>query len=474
MEEEERNFEAEHPFGDDNGVRLSGGFGGGYRGGGGWRAKKLDLPIFNGANPDGWIMRAERFFHFYRLTEEEKVEAAVVSLDGDALLWYQWEHRRRPIHRWEEIKALLLKEFRPSVTGTLYGQWMDLRQTGSVEEYRRKFIELIAPLEGITEEVALGKFISGLKEGVKNELWVTGPRNLELAMDQALRIDNKQKALGRNLSYSQNSWGTAKSYHPTSFSKPATPAQSNYSTYSTASNTLSPNKSSPNLIAKTLPIAKPLGELRRLSEKDLQYKREKGLCFRCDEKWHVGHKCKQKELSVLLTYEEEGEEEGIELADTTMEDPYPAHHNLVTYTSDTNPPNQPSPEISLNSVMGLTSPKTLKLEGSIKGEKVVVMIDPGATHNFISLETIQRLQLPVSPSKSFGVSLGTGAAVQGEGECKQVEVVMQGVVIMEDFLPLPLGNSDIILGIQWLEKLGTMTTNWKTQTLVFKGGTQWC
>lgn len=145
-----------------------------------------------------------------------------------------------------------------------------------------------------------------------------------------------------------------------------------------------------------------------------------------------------------------------------------------THTPDTNPPNQPSPEISLNSVMGLTSPKTLKLEGSIKGEKVVVMIDPGATHNFISLETIQRLQLPVSPSKSFGVSLGTGAAVQGEGECKQVEVVMQGVVIMEDFLPLPLGNSDIILGIQWLEKLGTMTTNWKTQTLVFKGGTQWC
>lgn len=26
----------------------------------GWRLKKLDLPVFEGKNPDGWILRAER------------------------------------------------------------------------------------------------------------------------------------------------------------------------------------------------------------------------------------------------------------------------------------------------------------------------------------------------------------------------------------------------------------------------------
>lgn len=44
---------------------------------------------------------------------------------------------------------------------------------------------------------------------------------------------------------------------------------------------------------------------------------------------------------------------------------------------------------------------------------------------------------------------------------------LQGVTIIKDYLPLQLGNSDIILGVQWLEKLGTVSTNWKTQTLKF-------
>ena len=56
------------------------------------------------------------------------------------------------------------------------------------------------------------------------------------------------------------------------------------------------------------------GEVRRLSDSELQKKREKGLCYRCDEKWAPGHRCKKKELTVLLTYDmdeaEQEEEEG--------------------------------------------------------------------------------------------------------------------------------------------------------------------
>lgn len=134
------------------------------------------------------------------------------------------------------------------------------------------------------------------------------------------------------------------------------------------------------------------------------------------------------------------------------------------------PPDPIQPEISLNSVMGISSPRTLKLLGQIGGDNVVVMIDPGATHNFISNALAKKLGIPINQSKSFGVSLGTGEAVQGEGECRSIVLELQGIVIIENYLVLPLGNSDLILGIQWLEKLGTMTTNWKTQMLKFQMG----
>ncbi|KAL8103695.1 hypothetical protein AgCh_028042 [Apium graveolens] len=60
--------------------------------------------------------------------------------------------------------------------------------------------------------------------------------------------------------------------------------------------------------------------------------------------------------------------------------------------------------------------------------------------------------------------------VQSNGECKSVVLKLQNLTIVEDFLPIALGNSDLILGLQWLEMLGTMTANWKSQRIKFKLG----
>lgn len=129
-----------------------------------------------------------------------------------------------------------------------------------------------------------------------------------------------------------------------------------------------------------------------------------------------------------------------------------------------------TPEVFLNFVVGLSSPKTLRLKGLVSGEEVIVMIDPGATHNFISLSLIEKLQLPLVQTKEFGVSLGNGESVKGSGECRGVLVQFEEVEVVEDFLPFILGNSDVLLGLQWLEKLGTVTTNWKSQRMSFKVG----
>lgn len=74
-------------------------------------------------------------------------------------------------------------------------------------------------------------------------------------------------------------------------------------------------------------------------------------------------------------------------------------------------------EVSLNSVMGIDNPKTMKMVGTINGREIVVMIDPGATHNFIAPRAVEMLKLRVQGTKEFAVSLGTWKAIRGWGEC---------------------------------------------------------
>nr|KAJ0228165.1 hypothetical protein LSAT_V11C100046520 [Lactuca sativa] len=418
-------------------------------GGTNWRFRKLDMPLFDGENPDGWILRAERYFNFYRLSEADKMEAAVVALEGDALLWYQWEHTRRPVTRWDEMKSLLLRQFRPGTAGTLHQQWLALIQSGSVLEYQRAFIELLAPLNNIPDDITLGHFINGLQEEIRSEVQLLSPISVEQAMTLAIKVERKLNSqLHRKSSLSTvtprtNTSGTL------SGTPLITPLKTTY--FPPRSSTVPTH--TPAVSIKN--PSKPGGEVRRLSDKELQYKRSKGLCFRCDEKWSAGHQCKRKELSVLLMQEEE----------TGEEDPPDEVNEFANL--DTNE----LPLISgvcLNSVTGNLNPKTLKLKGIIKDTEVVVLIDPGATHNFLSLATIDQLQIPVNPTPGFGVSLGTGESVTGRGNCQGVLIHIQGLDIREDFLPLTLGNSDVILGIQWLEKLGAVTTNWKTQVMKFQ------
>lgn len=88
-------------FGGTGGLAMNGNTGGvsgmggssGY-GAGGWRYRKLDMPIFKGVDLDGWILRIKRYFNFYRLSETEKLEAVLVALEGDALRWFQCENKR--------------------------------------------------------------------------------------------------------------------------------------------------------------------------------------------------------------------------------------------------------------------------------------------------------------------------------------------------------------------------------------------
>lgn len=75
------------------------------------------------------------------------------------------------------------------------------------------------------------------------------------------------------------------------------------------------------------------------------------------------------------------------------------------------------------------------------------------------MDLVQKLHLPREGIISYGVLMGIGLMVCGEGVCKGVVLTLQNIEVIADFLPLELGSADVILGIQWLAMLGEMHVN---------------
>ena len=110
--------------------------------------------------------------------------------------------------------------------------------------------------------------------------------------------------------------------------------------------------------------------------------------------------------------------------------------------------------LSFNSFVGIDSPRTTKLKGRVNQKEVIVMIDSGASHNFVSTEVVTRLQLKVTVDKKQEVLLGNGVTIRALGVCKAVPIQLQSAEFISDFIVLELGAVDIILGVLLVGNIG--------------------
>ena len=255
----------------------------------GHKYRRLEMPIFVRENTNGWLLRAIRFFDIHKYSNAEQIEAMIIAFEGDALIWYQLENKRRAILSWTELQGLLLKQFRTTVEGSLHEQWMELRQENTIAEYRRQFITRSAPLDEVSEVCFIRKFVSGLKADIKRELRLLRPIGQGQAMDLAQLIEDK--------------------LNPSSLKARASGHFRWQLIWKQQNATIEEG-----LPARTalLPRDPPTGvknEIRRLTDVELQQHSEKGLCYRCDEKFYPRHHYKRKELSVMVVQEEEIEDE---------------------------------------------------------------------------------------------------------------------------------------------------------------------
>ncbi|KAJ0041050.1 hypothetical protein Pint_26952 [Pistacia integerrima] len=111
-----------------------------------------------------------------------------------------------------------------------------------------------------------------------------------------------------------------------------------------------------------------------------------------------------------------------------------------------------------------TTSKTVRVAAKVGQHDIKVLIDSGSTHKKIA----NLLQLPVVPTEPFDVRVANGSPLKCKGRFDHVQILLQCIPFSLTFYSLPLTGLDLVLGLQWLEQLGTVVCNWKKMTMEFQ------
>ncbi|XP_078435645.1 uncharacterized protein LOC144706521 [Wolffia australiana] len=317
---------------------------------------------------------------------------------------------------------------------------MNLKQTGTVSEYRSEFEDLVAFLSHIPADVQESAYLKGLKPEVRVELNKYRPSGIQDIMDYSLEAEINLAILDGQ-------------EQPAPVVQPAPrPALNNYQRSVVAGRgegpaQRHPPREAPNPIRQEIPLKENRKRLTRLSPEEFLQRRERGLCYNCNERYTPGHRC-QKKLSIYMLQEDvEEEEQPITEEDLMQLDEAPLIRGEFM-------------SIQGSKVVTGPRPAPFRLWGRLYNQRVTILIDGGATFNFIKPKVIQQLKIQVTPYHKFSITLGDGFRRQTEGVCLNLPIEMQGLTFTQNFIPFPLGSCDIILGVPWLKTLGWFHCNY--------------
>lgn len=129
--------------------------------------------------------------------------------------------------------------------------------------------------------------------------------------------------------------------------------------------------------------------------------------------------------------------------------------------------NRDSTEISIHAMTDHLSSRTIRVKGLIGGQAIQILTDGGSTHNFIQSRIVQQLSMRIHPAKSFRVMVGNEETLHCTGEISQLPVIILSHEFVIDCYVLPIEGAELILGVQWLELLGPIITDFKNLTMEF-------
>jgi hypothetical protein len=96
-----------------------------------------------------------------------------------------------------------------------------------------------------------------------------------------------------------------------------------------------------------------------------------------------------------------------------------------------------------------------------------VLIDYGNTHNFINYKLEKYLNCFLFQAPKFQVMIADGGTVNFSGNFHSSKLNMGEYLLDSPMISIQMGGVDVVLGVQWLQSLGTMTLNFQDIFMIF-------
>jgi hypothetical protein len=245
----------------------------------------VDLSHFDGSNSKLWQRRCEEYFHRWDTPSSCWISYASSQFVGAAATWLEAFLTKCPQATWAEFVQAVQAHFMRNQYQVLLRRMYRISQTSTVEEYVQQFSDLVDQISAYEAHPNqlnnLTRFLDGLRLGVRVLVAIQQPEDLDTAYTMAL--------LYEELGDGCTPWNSQFS--------PVMTARRSYSASNTALPALPPPPPPATWVSKTVEEKKE-SDPGRYSVNDKcnslrAYRKPKGLCFICDERWGRDHQCKQ-------------------------------------------------------------------------------------------------------------------------------------------------------------------------------------
>lgn len=125
-------------------------------------------------------------------------------------------------------------------------------------------------------------------------------------------------------------------------------------------------------------------------------------------------------------------------------------------------------QLSLNAMTTVDTSNSIKLRTLVKNKVMLILVDSGSSHSFVSKHFAELAQLPTTPLPSRTVKMANGERLTTSEMVSNLQWYIQGETLSNDMLVLDMAPYDAILGYDWLKKHSPMYCDWNRKTLEFK------